>query len=139
MNSEGLAKSGANLAVRLAKQRGELEAQTEEVKKLQVLSSSSQILFYHLPWLTETDIYLIRASELANPSALEAPSDDNGLNVPLSQEVTQSQLGTRFKNDLNMNPTQPFSCTVRLFVSNEPTFLTVKQLFMAASIDFGPN
>ncbi|PLW22490.1 hypothetical protein PCASD_10815 [Puccinia coronata f. sp. avenae] len=92
MNSEGLAKSGANLAVRLAKQRGELEAQTEEVKKL--------------------------ASELANPSALEAPSDDNGLNVPLSQEVTQSQLGTRFKNDLNMNPTQPFSCTVRLFTAD---------------------
>ncbi|EFP74758.1 Chk1 protein kinase [Puccinia graminis f. sp. tritici] len=95
MNAEGLAKSGANLAVRLAKQRGELEGRHEEdeVRKL--------------------------ASELVNTPAIEISLDGGeSSNVPLSQEVAQSQLGTRFKNDLNMNPTQPFSCTVRLFTAD---------------------
>jgi len=92
MNAEGLARSGANLAVRLATQRGELESQAEEVKKL--------------------------ASELASVPPAEGHSDRDGLNVPLSQEITQSQLGARFRNDITMNPTQPFSCTVRLFTAD---------------------
>ncbi|OAV97595.1 CAMK/CAMKL/CHK1 protein kinase [Puccinia triticina 1-1 BBBD Race 1] len=94
MNAEGLTKSGANLAVRLAKQRGELEGRHEEdeVRKL--------------------------ASELVNTPAIEVSLDGDPSNVQLSQEIGQSQLGTRFKNDLNMNPTQPFSCTVRLFTAD---------------------
>ncbi|KAI7962835.1 hypothetical protein MJO28_000929 [Puccinia striiformis f. sp. tritici] len=94
MNAEGLAKSGASLAVRLAKQRGELEGShvDEEVRKL--------------------------ASEIVNAPTIEISGDGDHQSVQLSQEVAASQLGTRFKNDLNMNPTQPFSCTVRLFTGD---------------------
>lgn len=94
MNAQGLAKSGADLAVRLAKQRGELEG-TDAGDELAQLASEL---------VSTTDTHL-------------APPGD-GANISLSQEVAQSQLGARFQNDLNMNPTQPFSCTVRLFTAD---------------------
>ncbi|MBW0481374.1 hypothetical protein O181_021089 [Austropuccinia psidii MF-1] len=91
MGPDGLTKFGTNLALRLAKQRGELQDDQndgDEVKKL--------------------------TSELENFTPLLEGSG----NIQLSQEVARSQLGTRFINDMNMNPSQPFSCTVRLFTAD---------------------
>lgn len=61
MNAEGLARSGANLAVRLATQRGELESQAEEVKKLYVFTSS-----IHCIPLGRLNLFFFASIELRN-------------------------------------------------------------------------
>ncbi|CAH7683443.1 CAMK/CAMKL/CHK1 protein kinase [Phakopsora pachyrhizi] len=96
MDARGLAKDGVRLACRLADLRGEINQDLE--------------------LRTEMDKLV---SELQQASPEENESVGAGIEkIQLSQEVAQSQLASRFMNDINANPSQPFSCTVRLFTGD---------------------
>ncbi|KAH9823814.1 kinase-like domain-containing protein [Melampsora americana] len=94
MNREGLAASAQTLAVRLARQREDADQATHFNPELNRL-----------------------CSELVIPK--DSNLDPNNTSLPqLSQEIAKSQIAARYLNDTAANPTQPFSCTVRLFTQN---------------------
>ncbi|KAG0143372.1 hypothetical protein CROQUDRAFT_48921 [Cronartium quercuum f. sp. fusiforme G11] len=101
MGRDGLATSGPHLAVRLAQQRKGVDEGTHMDPELEQL-----------------------CSELTTTVTASADDADAGGNqdtpfVPrFSQEVAKSQIATRFMQDTAAHPTQPFSCTVRLFTKD---------------------
>lgn len=111
MNRDGLALSAETLAVRLAKQRRDADQGTH--------------------FNEEVDQF---CSEIAIPK--DSNFDPNTTSLPqLSQEMAKSQIAARYLNDSAANPTQPFSCTVRLFTEN-PTLASQKMLHANTSTMF---
>ncbi|EGG11675.1 uncharacterized protein MELLADRAFT_102390 [Melampsora larici-populina 98AG31] len=104
MNREGLALSAETLAVRLAKQRQNADEGTH----------------------FDEENHFNSCTEMAIPK--DSNFDPNSTSLPqMSQEMAKSQIAARYLNDTAANPTQPFSCTVRLFTQN-PTLASQKML-----------